>query len=87
MHFELWIRLRVREELGGPRVVRHSGLREEARPPAASRVGPLDLLQSCRMFRVGLKSHGANAERILAVEGGTIIRTSFTLCNLKCIFL
>ena len=70
MHFELWIRLRVREELGGPRVVRHSGLREEARPPAAGRVGPLDLLQFRSMLRIGFKSHGANAGRIIAVEGG-----------------
>ena len=66
LHLELWIRLRVREELSGPRVVGHRRLREEARPPAAGRVGPLYLLEFRRMLRVGLKSHGANMGRIIS---------------------
>ena len=68
-HLELWIRLRVREKLSGPRVVGHRSLREEMCFPTAGRVGPLYLLEFSRMLRVGLKSHGANTGQIIA-EGG-----------------
>ena len=78
-YLKLRIRLRVREKLGGPRVVRHRGLREEVRPPPASRVGPLDLLESRCMLRVGLKSHGANAGRIITKGGVYFEDSKFTL--------